>query len=212
MLGLADHGGVEGFAGQVAAEESELADLDAGGVGAGPAVISTVAGSNGTLVLAEPRVAITAHAGRRWLVASVYRPAEERNELVSGDPRAGSPLAVTTAIVALAADGQITARWNGMPPLSPPAMFLVLAAADDPTETEAAAGRLLAYYPAHRRWLTRRLRPPSPRPTAGPPTRSGHDRAGRRLARPVRLATVLAVMTAGHNLSHRTLSGRCRRG
>src|SRR5690348_8142414 len=89
-------------------------------LGAGPAVISTVAGSNGTLVLAEPRVAITAHAGRGWLVASVYCPADARNELVSGDPRAGSPLAATTAIVALAACGQITARWNGMPGLSPP--------------------------------------------------------------------------------------------
>jgi len=32
---------------------------------------------------------------------------------------------VTTAIVAFAAGGQITARWNGMPALSPPAMFLV---------------------------------------------------------------------------------------
>jgi hypothetical protein len=91
---------------------------------AGPPVISTVAGSNGMLVLAEQRVAIIAHAGRGRLVASVYCPVAARNELVSGEPRAGSPVASTTAILALAAGGQITARWNAIPALSPPAMFL----------------------------------------------------------------------------------------
>jgi hypothetical protein len=59
------------------------------------------------------------------LVASVYCPVEDLNELVSDDPREGSPLAMTTAILALAADGQITARWKGMPALSPPPGFLV---------------------------------------------------------------------------------------
>src|SRR5215467_2224567 len=43
---------------------------------AGPGVISTVAGSNGTLVLAEPRVASAAQAARAWLVTSVYCPVE----------------------------------------------------------------------------------------------------------------------------------------
>src|SRR5215469_984830 len=75
-------------------------------LGAGPGVISTVAGSNGTLVLTEPRVAITAHACRGWLVARVYCPVDARKELVSADPRAGSPLAPTTAIVTLAPTGR----------------------------------------------------------------------------------------------------------
>src|SRR5215831_9860035 len=94
-------------------------------LGAGPAVISTVAGSNGTLVLTEPRVAIVAQAGRVRLVASVYCPVEARHELVRADPRDGIPVALTTAVWVRAADGQITARWNGMPPLSPPPGFLV---------------------------------------------------------------------------------------
>src|SRR5690348_3221882 len=94
-------------------------------LGAGPGVISTVAGSNGTLVLTDPRVAIAAHAARARLVASVYSPVAALNELVSADPRAGMPAAFTTAILVLAAFGQITARWNGMPSASPPARFLV---------------------------------------------------------------------------------------
>lgn len=48
-----------------------------------------------------------------------------RNELVRLEPREGSPLAFTTAILVLAADGQITAGWKGMPALSPPLGFLV---------------------------------------------------------------------------------------
>ena len=104
----------------------KIAVVGASGLPArGPAVISTVAGSNGTLVLTDPRVAITAHAARDWLVASVYCPVEARNELVRADPRAGIPVALTTAVWVRAADGQITARWNGMPPLSPPPGFLV---------------------------------------------------------------------------------------
>src|SRR5215470_12595602 len=94
-------------------------------LGAGPGVISTVAGSNGTAVLTDPRVAISAHAARAVLVASVYCPVEAVNELVSDDPREGSPLALTTAIFTFAAFGQITARWNGMPSASPPPRFLV---------------------------------------------------------------------------------------
>jgi hypothetical protein len=54
LIALADYGGVEGLAGQDAAEEQQGADLDAGGLGARPGVISTVAGSNGTLVSTEP--------------------------------------------------------------------------------------------------------------------------------------------------------------
>src|SRR5215472_18188758 len=92
---------------------------------AGPGVISTVAGSKGTLVLAEPRVAIAAHTFRAWLVASVYSPVEALNELVRAEPRAGMPLALTAAILVLAAEGQITARWKGMPSARPPPRFLV---------------------------------------------------------------------------------------
>ncbi len=92
---------------------------------AGLEVISTVAGSNGTAVLTDPRVATVAHADRTWLVARVYCPVDELNELVSADPREGSPLAFTTATLALAAVGQSTARWNGMPALRPPPVFLV---------------------------------------------------------------------------------------
>ena len=88
-------------------------------------VISTVAGSNGTLVLTEPRVAISAHADRTRLVATVYCPVEVLNELVRDDPREGSPLALTTAVSTLAAFGQMTARWNGIPEFSPPPGFLV---------------------------------------------------------------------------------------
>src|SRR5215469_17174407 len=94
-------------------------------LGAGPGVISTVAGSNGTAVLTDPRVAIVAQVDRALLVTSVYCPTEGLNELVSDDPRAGSPLALTTAILTLAAGGQITARWNGIPSASPPPRFLV---------------------------------------------------------------------------------------
>jgi hypothetical protein len=54
-------------------------------------------------VLAEPQVAITAQASKGWLAANVYWPVDARSELVSGDPRAGSPLALTTAILASAA-------------------------------------------------------------------------------------------------------------
>src|SRR5690349_15725049 len=92
---------------------------------AGPGVISTVAGSNGTLVLTEPRVAIAAQADRARPVARVYSPVEDVNELVSAEARAGMPVALTTAILVLAAVGQITARWNGMPSASPPPRFLV---------------------------------------------------------------------------------------
>jgi hypothetical protein len=72
FAGSADRGGVEGFGCQVAAEEQQAADLDAGGVGGGAGVISTVAGSNGTLVLTEPRVAIAAQPDRPgwWLACS----------------------------------------------------------------------------------------------------------------------------------------------
>jgi hypothetical protein len=53
---------VERLVGQVAAEEQQLPDLDADGVAGGAGVISTVAGSNGTAVLTEPRVATAAAA------------------------------------------------------------------------------------------------------------------------------------------------------
>jgi hypothetical protein len=76
-------------------------------------------------VLTEPRVVIAAQADRAWPVPSVYCPVEGLNELVSGDPREGGPLALTTAISVLAAFGQMTARWNGMPSPSPPPRFLV---------------------------------------------------------------------------------------
>src|SRR6516165_4145026 len=92
---------------------------------AGPPVISTVAGPDGTLVPAEPRVAIAAQAARARLVTSVYCPVEGLNELVRAEARAGIPVAPTTAILVRAAAGQITARWNGMPLLSPPPGFLV---------------------------------------------------------------------------------------
>src|SRR5215831_12205904 len=92
---------------------------------AGPGVTSTVAGSNGTLVLTEPRVASAAQAARAWLVAMVYCPVEGLNKLVRADPRAGMPVALTTAILVLAADAHMTARWNGIPSASPPPRFLV---------------------------------------------------------------------------------------
>src|SRR5258708_15605095 len=94
-------------------------------LGAGPEVISTVAGSTGAAVLTEPRVAMAVQDASDLLVARVYWPVDALNELVSDDPREGSPAAVTTAILTLAAEGQITARWNGMPLLSPPPGFLV---------------------------------------------------------------------------------------
>ena len=58
-------------------------------------------------------------------MATVYSPVAGLNELVSADPRAMIPLAPTTAVLTFAAVGQITARWNGMPELSPPPWFLV---------------------------------------------------------------------------------------
>src|SRR5262249_43412809 len=104
-------------------------------LGAGPGVISAVAGSNGTAVLTEPRVAMVAQLDRTLLVASVYCPVEELNELVRADPREGSPLAFTTAVLVFAAVGQATARWKGRAALSPPPGVLVS------VETVRAVGR-----------------------------------------------------------------------
>src|SRR5436190_1051552 len=44
----------------------------------GPGTTSTVAGSNGTAVFTEPRVATVAHEVTAWLVATVYRPVMRR--------------------------------------------------------------------------------------------------------------------------------------
>src|SRR5215469_2183168 len=92
---------------------------------AGPGVISTVAGENGTAVFTEPRVATVVHAPSALLVTTVYCPVAELYELVRADPREMIPFAPTTAIAVPAAPGQMTARWNGMPELRPPPMFLV---------------------------------------------------------------------------------------
>src|SRR5580700_5809758 len=92
---------------------------------AGPGTISTVAGSNGTAVSAEPGVATVAQAVRARLVTGVYCPVAGLKELVRADPRVIRPVALTTAILVLAAAGQMTARWKGMPALSPPPGFLV---------------------------------------------------------------------------------------
>ena len=66
-----------------------------------------------------------AHEVTVRLVATVYRPVPELNELVRLDPREMIPVDPTTAVLTFAAVGQITARWNGMPELSPPPWFLV---------------------------------------------------------------------------------------
>jgi len=50
---------------------------------AGPGTSSTVAGSNGTAVFTEPRVATVAHEPTAWLVTTVYSPVPGLNELVS---------------------------------------------------------------------------------------------------------------------------------
>src|SRR5258707_11619199 len=92
---------------------------------AGPGVISTVAGVNGTALLTEPRVATAAQADTERLVTAVYCPMDELNELVRADPREIRALAFTTAILVFAAVGQMTARWNGIPALRPPPTFLV---------------------------------------------------------------------------------------
>jgi hypothetical protein len=68
VAGLVDRGGVEGLGCESAAEERQGADLDAGGVGRGPGGDL----DGGTLVLAEPRVAITAQADSARLVARVF--------------------------------------------------------------------------------------------------------------------------------------------
>ncbi len=46
-------------------------------------------------------------------------------ELVNPEPRTGRPLAATTMTFVLRADGQMDARWKGIPSWSPPAGFLV---------------------------------------------------------------------------------------
>src|SRR5580658_7910331 len=92
---------------------------------AAPGMISTVAGSNGTAVPAEPRVATAAHPDSGRLVMSVYWPGAGLKDQVWRDPREMRPFAATTATLTSAAAGQITARWNGMPALSPPPGFLV---------------------------------------------------------------------------------------
>src|SRR5689334_8285498 len=92
---------------------------------AGPAVVSTVAGSNGTALLVEPRVAMTAQLVIGRLVTSTYVPVAALKVLVSGEPRVLSPSAPATALAVLAAVGQTTARWNGMPSVRPPPGFFV---------------------------------------------------------------------------------------
>jgi len=92
---------------------------------AGPGTVFSVAGSKGTAVFTEPRVATVAHDVTVLLVVTTYCPVAGRDELVPADPRAMVPLARTTAVLTFAAVGQITARCNGMPELRPPPWFLV---------------------------------------------------------------------------------------
>src|SRR4051812_23763505 len=90
-----------------------------------PGVDSTVAGSNGTPVFVEPRVAMMEQPASGRLVTRTALPVEALNVLVSAEPRVLSPSAPATATAVCAAVGQITARWNGMPSSRPPPGFLV---------------------------------------------------------------------------------------
>src|SRR5689334_20124917 len=93
--------------------------------GAGPGVISTVAGLNGTAVLTEPRVAITAQLSIATGATRTSLPIDARKVLVSGEPRTIHPFGLTTAMYDWLADRQITARWNGIPSVRPPPGFFV---------------------------------------------------------------------------------------
>ena len=77
---------------------------------AGPGTSSTVAGSKGTAVFTEPRVAMVAQLEMIRLVTTVYAPGEALNELVNADARLGMPELFTTAMFVFATELQTAAR------------------------------------------------------------------------------------------------------
>ena len=76
---------------------------------AGPGTSSTVAGSKGTAVFTEPRVAMVAQLEMTRLVTTLYSPVDALNELVNEDPRLGMPEVFTTAMFVFAFELQTTA-------------------------------------------------------------------------------------------------------
>jgi hypothetical protein len=67
---LADDGGVERLVGQVSPKNNSWRTWMLVVLPAGPGLISTVAGSNGTAVFTDPRVATAAHEDTAWLVTN----------------------------------------------------------------------------------------------------------------------------------------------
>jgi hypothetical protein len=122
--GLADPGGVEILVGQTAAEAEQRPYLDSAGVRGRTGRDLDRGRTEGNALVDRAASADHGAGGQAQVRGENVVAGRAVEELVNPDPRLGKPVAMTTRILALTALGQTTARWNGIPSVSPLPGFL----------------------------------------------------------------------------------------